>query len=394
MGLETIVASKKKSKKKKDKVFNDRPRKIFRKIIPTGEVVFGVFFIGFVLLMGIWFAMRRDDFDPGERDVAIEVLVAQSVEDHLYEPPLLRWVDPALRNSSGPVMQDLGPFPASIIGNGWETAGRLQVFDETNLYEKINGQETQYKAYGFQAMHFLSLTHPAEGLDVSIEFYDMGTFQNALGIFAAQRSEGSQVESRENVFYYLTEVGVLGIIDSYYFKMTGSESNEAIREHALRFIADIPALVTGTGETPISFMVLSQGMHLDFQDILYVKEDVFQYGFAKDFWFGNAGADSPVKYFIHESENAETARALFDQILEEHLYEFSLVEQEGADVFLKHEFLKSFATLNQSGKWVYGLEGVPTEELARQTLSAFQEILLDDAAATLDESAELDEAEL
>ena len=392
MGLETIVAAKKK-KKKKDKVFNDRPRKIFRKIIPNGEVVFGVFFIGFVLLMGIWFALRRDDFDPGERDVAIEVLIAQSVEDHLYEPPLLRWVDPALVRTGGPVMQDLGPFPASIVGNGWETDGRLQEFDSTNLYEKINGQETQYKAYGFQYMHFLSISNPSEGLDVSIELYDMGTFQNALGIFAAQRSEGSQVESRENVFYYLTEVGVLGIVDQYYFKMTGNESHAVLREHALRFITDIPALSTGAGETPVSFMVLSQGMQLDFQDILYVKEDVFQYDFAKDFWFGNAGTDSPVKYFIHESEDPESAKTLFDQILEEHLYEFSLVEREDTDVFLKHEFLKSFATLNHSGKWVYGLEGAPTEELARHTLSAFQEILLDDAASTLDASEEWDEAE-
>jgi len=387
------MASKKKSKKK-DKVFNDRPRKIFRKIIPTGEVVFGVFFIGFVLLMGIWFAMRRDDFDPGERDVAIEVLIAQSVEDHLYEPPLLRWVDPALRGTAGPVTQDLGPFPASIVGNGWETAGRLQEFDETNLYEKINGQETQYKAYGFQYMYFLSITNPAEGLDVSIELYDMGTFQNALGIFAAQRSEGSRVESRESVFYYLTEVGVLGIIDTYYFKMTGSDSHAALDQLALRFVADIPARATGTGETPDSFLVLSQGLQLDFQDIQYVKEDVFQYDFAEEFWFGNAGTDSPVKYFIHESEDAEAARSLFDQILEEHLYEFSLVEQEGTDVFLKHEFLKSFATLNQSGKWVYGLEGVPTEELARQTLSAFQEILLGDAVPAFDESGELLDTEL
>ena len=139
MGLQAIVAPGKKSKKK-DKVFNDRPRKIFRKIIPNGEVVFGVFFIGFVLLMGVWFALRRDDFDPGERDVAIEVLIAQSVEDHLYEPPLLRWVDPALAYTSGPVMQDLGPFPASIVGNGWAPDGRLPEFYATNRYDELNGQ--------------------------------------------------------------------------------------------------------------------------------------------------------------------------------------------------------------------------------------------------------------
>ena len=55
------------AKKKKEKVFNDRKRKIFRNRISGGETAFGVVFILIVVMMGVWFASRKDKYDPARQ---------------------------------------------------------------------------------------------------------------------------------------------------------------------------------------------------------------------------------------------------------------------------------------------------------------------------------------
>lgn len=359
------------AKKKKNKVFNDRPRKVFRHYIGKSELAFSCFFIVFTFAMGAWFVLERDNYDPGERDISMEAMIASKVEDHLWEPPLQLWVEPGSRPAGGGgVSIDLGVFPPQMLGGGWSPASRVQVFDSTNLYEKIDGQETQYKAYGFELLHFLAIEDPEKGLDLNIELYDMGSFQNALGIFAAQRSAGSVVQQEGKAFLYLTEAGALGIVDKYYFKFTGNEDSDTIRNHALLVVNAFGEGLDDSDETPRAFMLLAGDLGIDFQDIEYVKEDVFQYDFAQDFWFGKQSGESPVKYYLHESAGEGEAAELFEMILEEHLYEYELVSRDGNNVVLKHEFLKTFLSLNQVGRFVYGLEDAPDVQAVARELPA------------------------
>ena len=366
-------------KKSKDKVFNDRSRKIFRRYIGRSEVAFGVFFILFTAAMGAWFVLQRDNYDPGERDISMELMIAQQVEDHLWEPPLELWFEPGSRGAGGgtPAI-DLGIFPPQTLGGGWSAASRVKVYDDSNLYEKIDGQETQYKAFGFQFLHFISIEDTEKGLDVNIELYDMGTFQNALGIFAAQRSSGSQIQSAGKAFLYLTEAGALGIVDKYYFKFSGNEDSETIRNHALLVIKSFSEGVSGSGDTPRAFMVLAQELGIDFQDIEYVMEDVFQYDFAKDFWFGSVSANSTEKYFLHEAASEAEATDLFDRIVEEHSYDYTLVSRDGDHAVMKHDFLETFFTLNRNGRFVFGIDGAPDEAHATKSLDALAAKLSED----------------
>ncbi len=370
-------------KKSKSKIFNDRPRKIFRHYIGTSEVAFSVFFILFTIVMGAWFVMQRENYDPGERDISMEVMIAQQVEDHLWEPPLERWFEPGSRPAgSGSAGIDLGIFPPQTLSGGWTPASRVEVFDDSNLYEKIDGQETQYKAFGFQFLHFISIEDPEKGLDVNIELYDMGNFQNALGIFAAQRSAGSKVqrEGLTKAFLYLTEAGALGIVDNYYFKFAGNEDSETIRNHALLVIKAFSESVAESGDTPRAFMVLAERMGVNFQDIEYVKEDVFQYDFAQDFWFGKVSEDSAAKYYLHEAGSEQEAIELFDLIMEEHSYEYTLVSRDGHNAVMKHDFLETYFTLNQNGRYVFGIDGAADEDQAIQSLDALAAKLSEEMA--------------
>lgn len=389
-----------KGKKKKkpapgDKIFNDRPRKIFRHYIGRSEVLFSVFFIFFTLAMGAWFVLQKNNYNPGDRDISMDVLLAQQVEDHLWEPPLQRWVEPGAHGAAaaggGAVAPavDLGVYPASVLSDGWEATSRLEKFDNTNLYEKINGQETQYKEFGFQYLYFLGIANPTEALEVNIELYDMGDFKSALGIFAAQRSAGSKVESRDGAYLYLTEVGALGVVGKYYFKFTGDTESTKIQDHAVKVMTDFAAGQQGEGGAimPKAFAVLADGMGVDFSGIEYRPTDVFQYAFASDFWFGKKSAESNEAYFVHEAASPEEAAKLVSQILEEHQWDYTKVSSENGRTVFQHNFLKNYFSIEQREAFVIGVDQAPDPAEASGALDALGAKLFANAPADNAEAA-------
>jgi hypothetical protein len=386
-GVSPMFGKSTKKKKKrvdpKNRVFTDRPRKVFRHYIGTSELAFSAFFVMFTVAMGAWFFLQRDNYNADDRDISMEILLAQQVEDHLWEPPLKRWTEPGafgempVGGGAAPAI-DLKIFPASVLSDGWVDDSRVEVFNKDNLADKINGQETQYKAYGFQSLHFLGITQPDKDLVVNIELYDMGSFQNALGIFAAQRTAGSTVEKHGNAYLYLTEVGALGIADKYYFKFSGNQESELIRAHALKVVQDFAGSLDNSS-MPKGFALLAD-LGVDFAGIEYVPEDVFKYAFAKDFWFGRPAGDSKRAYFVHDAASEEEAVKLIDQILEEHAWDYTLVSREGTRAVMQHNFLKNYFSIDHSGTLVYGVDQAPDEQDASQSLETLAAKLFDEAA--------------
>ncbi len=375
----------KKKKKKADpanRVFNDRPRKIFRHYIGSSEVAFSVFFVLFTAVMGGWFVLQKNNYNPEDRDISMDVLLAQQVEDHLWEPPLLRWTEPGSHVVVGGAAPapTVGIFPASTVSEGWEESSRMQEFDGTNLADKINGQETQYKAYGFQKLHFIGVANSTENLEMNVYLYDMASFQNSLGIFGARRSAGSKVENRGGSYLYLTEVGAIGIVDKYYFEISGDAPNPKLQEHALRIIGDFAATQAGGSTAPKSFTLLVDGLGVDVGGIEYQPEDVFQYAFCKDFWFGKKTPEGKERYFIHEAASAEEAAKLLGQILEEHQWDYTVVSKEGNRAVLQHNFLKTYFSIEQRDSFVYGIDQAPDTTDAAQSLEALAAKLFSNVA--------------
>ena len=362
---------------KKEKIFNDRERKVFRKVIPPQEVTFSVFFILLTAGMAWWFFAQEDNYDPGERDIAIELLQEQSVEDNLYRTPLKRWVDPALVPAGGEglplAVPDMGIFPPEILATGWQPEGRVEEFGYDNVYEKIDGQETQYKAFGFQYLHFITLERPNEELYINIELYDQTNFTNALGLFAAQRTPGAVVQKAGNTYFTPTSVGALGMVGKYYFKLTGNEESPLIEEQTLQFIEAFGAGVADAGEPPALLAALES--KLNFDQIAYEKQDVFQYEFASDFWFGRPGTPDGPRIFVHEAADDAAAAELYSLFLEEQKYEYTVLNEEAASALLKHEFLDTVFGLVQDGRYVYGVDNAADEASAKDMLNLAGEVI-------------------
>ncbi len=180
----TVAKKLRKAKKNPvDQVFNPLGRKLMRREFPFSELAFGTGFLVFLLMLAIWIRLQKESYNAGDRDLGYEALLSGSREDRLYRMPLRRWVEPGSERWGGAPLE-LGPFPVALLDDGWAVDGRLEEYDPSNLYEKINGAAEQFLKFGFQRLYYVTLWKGEHLL--ALELYDQGSFQNALGLFAEQ----------------------------------------------------------------------------------------------------------------------------------------------------------------------------------------------------------------
>jgi len=70
--------------------------------------------------------------------------------------------------------------------NGWESDGKVMVFNKDNLYEHIDGASEFYLSYGFESLHVASWKN--DGSELTVEVYDHGDPLHAYGIYSIERS--------------------------------------------------------------------------------------------------------------------------------------------------------------------------------------------------------------
>ncbi len=359
----------------KERVFNRMKRHVFRKRIPLGEIVGGGVVVAVLAGAVVWVAAQEDRFDPGERDIRFAVLESQSVEDRLYRRPLKAWVEPGEALPGGGAGPRLGIFPPQILEGGWRVSTRLQHFDAANLYMKINGAAEQYLRYGFRALHYIGLASPDGRNEVSIELYDQGGFPGALAVFSSQRDPAKPVQRTGDGYYYRTAVGAIGMVGRYFFKIAGDAETPSIREKSLEIVAALATLPQRLEALPYGFRFFSERLGMSFAEISYQPVNVFQYDFAKDFWFGRPDPASPARLFLHVAESPAVAAELFDSILVEHAYDYEIVEEDEDAVVLRHEFLKSYFAMTLRDALIYGVEKAPRQETIQALSARLEEAL-------------------
>jgi len=142
---------------------------------------------------------------------------------------------------------DPAPFQAAPAGlprpEGW-VLSESQDYGPDNLFEYIDGAAENFLSYDFVRLA-LGQYKTADGPgEMTVEIYDMGTPENAFGIYASERIPGSAFIP-VGVQGYLEE-GVLNFYaDRYYVKLlaydAGARTEEALRAFAagiLKGIAD------------------------------------------------------------------------------------------------------------------------------------------------------------
>jgi hypothetical protein len=344
-----------------EKLFNPLRRKLLRKRIPLIESIIAAAVVIMLAVVAIAVLAQRDRYDPAERDFT----ASEPTDLQLFHTPMKRWAEPGAPGAE-PREIDLEIFPKEILGDGWELDGRVESYDPTTLYEKINGAAELYLSYGFRKLYYLTIAKGAHS--ITVELYDQALFRNALGIFAGQKRPEHEVERFGAIHYYATPVGAIGRHGEYYFKIAGNSGERPVLAKTARMVEDFAGLPVAATSVPAPYDILTTKLAISPEEIEYRRDNVFQYDFVEEFWFAPVGGGSQARYFVHQANDAATADALYKRLVEEQKWEFSVDDESDRHILLRHEYLGTFFGLGRSGPFIFGVDAAPDREVALRSL--------------------------
>lgn len=365
-----------------DRLFNSHKSRLMRTRIPGSENLSVALICLALIGLGAWVTTTRDDFDPTERDLAVELLGDNSRQIEIYNRPLKPWVEPG-QPLAGAAF-DLGPFPARTLDDEWQPVGRVKRFQKDNLYEKINGEAEKFIKQGLVELAFLRLRSASDASEIAVELFDQGSLSGSLGIFS-EHAAGRTVEERDGVSFFATQVGAVGRKGRYFFRIAGDRHSVAVTDKSARLVAtlgqlDQDAAATTANERPISagFALLNRRLGIAEADIQFQESNVFQYDFAQRFWFGDAGMGNDARLFIHVADSAADAQDLVAALVAEHSYEYEQLDSDGAYSLFRHRYLGSHFAVARRGHYVFGIEQSPDKAAIAASLERISGHLNDD----------------
>jgi hypothetical protein len=83
-------------------------------------------------------------------------------------------------------------FPSASVPLGWQQAGAIGLYPGKKLYDSIDGAADSFFPYGFQIQYVANYSSEGQQKNIQVEVYDMGTPDNAFGIFSSHDNIMSQ----------------------------------------------------------------------------------------------------------------------------------------------------------------------------------------------------------
>jgi hypothetical protein len=343
------------------RVLNPRPYRVFRKRFSTGEAKAGAAVLVLLALLAAWVAWRGARPDPApfaepallaKETAAVPELEGRKAPDGI-----------AFANGGGAAVApsastaaaapaDRGALPPALAGDGWSD-GPVSRFDAENLYVKINGRADFFLARGFRALTFVTLSGPG-GAAVDLELYDLGSPENALGAFVAERPPDAKATTERGTSWYLARNALFLARGSSYLRAIGSDESPAV---LARLAALRKAFETGiaAGERPWTAALFGDALGLPQDRLLYTAENAFSFGFARNVTSATLD-DGETELFVLPAGDEAKARALAARFEEGFLSYGAKVEAAGA-AWVKDQYLETYARALAAGTMVVGVKG-------------------------------------
>ena len=155
-------------------------------------------------------------------------------------------------------------FPEDGLIPGWRKNGETAFFDDSNLYEHINGAAEAFFAYGFQLCgtaeyipNDVKGEAPASLEDefILVDVYDMGRAIQAFGMYTSELYSGSEA----------VNIGTQGYIESpalnfwkgpYYVKIAASKLAEDLTKANIELAEYVARNIPGKAEKPSMLSLL------------------------------------------------------------------------------------------------------------------------------------------
>jgi hypothetical protein len=248
-----------------------------------------------------------------------------------------------------------GPLPEGLAPPGY-VEGKVQLFDPTNVYIKIDGREGYYKSFGFEKLHCVSLS--AGQSTVDIELYDLGKQSNALGAAAGELPQSAKPEVKDGTLQLIDKNALYFVRGKYYLRAIGS-ADDAATHSALAFVRDRFSATLPKGELPWAHTLFAQ-LGVPPAKVAFVNENALSFGFANSVFVASM-ADGDTELFVAEQRDAKTAASLVDKFnagFRE--YGEAGVVKEGVK-WVKDRYLARVSAAGAEGRFVFGVRAAADE---------------------------------
>lgn len=351
-------------------VFNTFKRKPLRPFYSLREFQIGIALLVVLGAIAVWVFQRGANPEPGLFAIQENLLANKGKDIPVYKRPVKPWIEPGSESASaGAAKSSLDPFPATVNADGWRATAAPQMFDESNLYEKIDGRESFYKSFGFKKLHFLSLSsaQPA-GLTIDIELFDLGSIQNALGAMVAELlSPDAKIEMSGQGLSYTTRNGGFVVQGRYYARLVGSDDNDTIRKKIAAVRDGLLASLTGE-PLPWAYELFIRGLKVSPAQIQYYAENAFSFGFAKDVYAATLPGGETEVFLMRrtDSEDAKKMAGEFAKGFGEYGKPVSGGPKDTA--LFKNDYVNAIEGARAQGNFVIGVRMAKSAEEAGQLL--------------------------
>ncbi len=171
----------------------------------------------------------------------------------------------------------------------------------------------------------------------------------------------------------MTSAGVIGRKGQFFFRVAGDRQSDLITAKSAQLVGAFAGLMLEVGEEPEGLRILTQGMGVAEQNVSFQTSNVFQFDFAKDFWFGALEQDQAARLFVHAADTAAAASALMEAILEEQSADYRPLGSEADWTTLQHTFLSTYFAIGQRRRFVFGVDNLRDQRGIGPIMAQFRE---------------------
>ncbi|MCJ7680390.1 MAG: hypothetical protein MUP70_06685, partial [Candidatus Aminicenantes bacterium] len=198
---------------------------------------------------------------------------------------------------------------------GWELSEETETYQPESLFEYINGAAEIYLAYDFRELS-VGLYKIKDGeAELSVEIYDMGSTENAFGIYGAERFPESTFIP-VGIQGYIEEDSLNFFAGRYYVKMLCFSGGAHVKKYLMDFSGSVASRVGEDGGFPALVAAFpAEGKIANSEK--FSLRNFLGYSFLRNgFMAGYRMEDMEFDCFIIRAETEEESEGMLNQLLE------------------------------------------------------------------------------
>ncbi len=258
-------------------------------------------------------------------------------------------------------------LPNHLVQSDFTLVDTIQVYNEKNLYEKVDGHDVAFFRFGFVSLTFAS--YSADGAAfVDLYAFRMNRREGALGIYGNERSEpwenlkiaDAGYESGGAMFFYR---------GPWYVQIIPSELTPETRQAATELTDSLAAVIPApAAPLPQLAWFPKEGMIVNSEG--FIPDNAFGTDFLGDLFTADyQSGDSHLRAFCHVSDSAQNGFAQYIEFMQKAASPMGTVTRGGIEVHRFSAYGEETWIAN-TGNAFFGVDRITDEGFAGRVFDA------------------------